>query len=250
TAIASSGASSASAGAGGSSGATAASGSGGIAPAAASAAITNAANGADTGGGTLLAVLRDSASAGGWVPAHGAGFLAHGGPGHDVRRDTDANSAADAARRIGAITALEMPATSAQQAWSPVAALREAGFQQELAQVRNDTTGRFEVRDVIATSSVALTTSLSIGYVVWLLRGGVLLTSLLASMPAWRSIDPLPVLARVDARGQDDESEDDSLRGLLKRAAQNQADAAEAAARPVALDELALAEPVASGGPA
>jgi hypothetical protein len=58
------------------------------------------------------------------------------------------------------------------------------------------------------------------------LRGGVLLTSLLASMPAWRSIDPLPVLARIDARGRDDADEDDSLRGLLRSAARREADAA------------------------
>jgi hypothetical protein len=43
-------------------------------------------------------------------------------------------------------------------------------------------------------------------------------------MPAWRSIDPLPVLARIDARGQDDDDEDDSLRGLLQRAADAQAE--------------------------
>ena len=245
TAIASSGARSAS----GSTGATAASGSGGIAPAAASAAIATAAsNAADAGGGVLLAVLRDSASAGGWVPAGGAGFLGYGGPSQEPRRGSDTAGNLDAGRRFGTLAALQTPAAAVQQAWSPVAALREAVYQQELAQVRNDTTGRFEVRDLIATSSVALTTSLSIGYVVWLLRGGVLLTSLLASMPAWRSIDPLPVLARVAARGKDDEGEDDSLRGLLERAAQNQADAAEAAARPVAPVGLAAADPIAAGG--
>jgi hypothetical protein len=108
-------------------------------------------------------------------------------------------------------------------AWSPAVALRQADFRAELAQTRDEAVARFEFDRTLVASSVAISTSLSIGYVVWLARGGVLLTSLLASMPAWRSIDPLPVLARVDARGQDDGDEDDSLRGLLQRAADEQA---------------------------
>jgi hypothetical protein len=108
-------------------------------------------------------------------------------------------------------------------AWSPAVALRQADFRTELAQTRDEALARFDIDRTLVASTVAISTSLSIGYVVWLARGGVLLTSLLASMPAWRSIDPLPVLARVDARGQDDSDEDDSLRGLLQRAADEQA---------------------------
>ncbi|MCA3178938.1 MAG: DUF4347 domain-containing protein [Burkholderiales bacterium] len=108
---------------------------------------------------------------------------------------------------------------SAAQAGSPWQALRGSGFAEELDQAREASLSRFELRDAIVASSMAVATSLSVGYVVWVLRGGVLLTGLLASMPAWRSIDPLPVLARVDARGRDDADEDDSLRGLLRSAA-------------------------------
>jgi hypothetical protein len=115
-------------------------------------------------------------------------------------------------------------------AWSPAVALRQAEFRAELAQARDDAATRFETQRTLVASSVAVSTSLSIGYVVWLARGGVLLTSLLASMPAWRSIDPLPVLARVDARGRDDAEDDDSLRGLLKHAADRRAAQAEAEA--------------------
>jgi hypothetical protein len=42
-------------------------------------------------------------------------------------------------------------------------------------------------------------------YVLWLVRGGVLLGSYLSALPAWRLLDPLPVLARTG----DDEDEDD-----------------------------------------
>jgi hypothetical protein len=49
-------------------------------------------------------------------------------------------------------------------------------------------------RNVIA-SSIALTSGLSIGYVVWLVRGGVLVSSMLSALPAWQMVDPMPVLA-------------------------------------------------------
>jgi hypothetical protein len=48
--------------------------------------------------------------------------------------------------------------------------------------------------------------SLTVGYVVWMLRGGMLITSLLAQMPAWRIIDPLVVLDSLDKGTDDDES--------------------------------------------
>jgi hypothetical protein len=37
-------------------------------------------------------------------------------------------------------------------------------------------------------------TTASTGYVIWLLRAGPLLASVLSSLPAWRTFDPLPVL--------------------------------------------------------
>jgi hypothetical protein len=50
--------------------------------------------------------------------------------------------------------------------------------------------------------------------VIWLLRGGVLATSLLSSLPAWRFVDPLPVLARM-RQGDDEDDTDDSLESLV-----------------------------------
>jgi hypothetical protein len=47
-----------------------------------------------------------------------------------------------------------------------------------------------------------------VGYVLWLLRGGALIASLLSSLPAWRLIDPLPVLSRVDDEEDVDEDQD------------------------------------------
>ena len=60
-------------------------------------------------------------------------------------------------------------------------------------------------------STTVVSTGLSIGYVVWLLRSGVLLSSVLSALPAWQFLDPLPVLARSGAGGDadDDEAADD-----------------------------------------
>jgi hypothetical protein len=73
--------------------------------------------------------------------------------------------------------------------------------------------GRLEATAHAASAAVGV--SMSVGYVVWLLRGGVMLSTLLSSLPAWRMVDPLPVLGRMD---EDDEDEDDdSLEALVAR---------------------------------
>ena len=47
------------------------------------------------------------------------------------------------------------------------------------------------------------------------MRGGMLLSSLLSSLPAWQLLDPLPILAR---RKDDDNNDDDeSLESILNR---------------------------------
>ncbi len=55
-----------------------------------------------------------------------------------------------------------------------------------------------DLRGTLMASSTAAASGLSIGYVVWLVRGGVLMSSMLSALPAWQMIDPLPVVA---ARG-------------------------------------------------
>ncbi len=50
------------------------------------------------------------------------------------------------------------------------------------------------VRHGYGVAFIAVSTGLSIGYVVWLLRSGVLLTALLSSVPAWQFVNPLLVL--------------------------------------------------------
>jgi hypothetical protein len=68
---------------------------------------------------------------------------------------------------------------------------------------------------LVLGSSAVVSSALTVGYVTWLLRGGSLLASLLASLPAWASFDPLPVL--MSGAKQDEENEDkDRLVDLVR----------------------------------
>jgi len=62
-----------------------------------------------------------------------------------------------------------------------------------------------------------LSTSLTVGYIVWTIRGGYLLASLLSSLPAWKMVDTLAILDGVACgyRDEDDE-EDESLTTMVK----------------------------------
>ncbi|MEZ5658328.1 MAG: DUF4347 domain-containing protein [Burkholderiaceae bacterium] len=78
----------------------------------------------------------------------------------------------------------------------------------------------------VAASSVAVSTGVSIGYVIWLLRGGALISSIIASMPAWRSIDPLPVLQNLNASARE-AADEESLESMLDAANQAEPDMVE-----------------------
>jgi hypothetical protein len=65
----------------------------------------------------------------------------------------------------------------------------------------------------VVASSVVVSTGLSIGYVLWLARGGALLASIASVIPVWASMDPLPVLSRQKARGAGGRDPEDSAPG-------------------------------------
>ena len=64
----------------------------------------------------------------------------------------------------------------------------------------------FDFQEYAVGASAISTTSLSVGYIVWLIRGGSLLASFVSILPAWTSFDPLPVL-----NGDDLEADKESL---------------------------------------
>jgi hypothetical protein len=85
------------------------------------------------------------------------------------------------------------------------------------------------IHQSVVGSSVAVTTGLSVGYVAWLVRGGVLLSTALSSLPAWQFVDPLPVLAR-SRDGKDGDDQDDSLESIIKEQSARAANRAKEAA--------------------
>ncbi len=71
-----------------------------------------------------------------------------------------------------------------------------------------------------------ITTTLSVGYAMWLIKGGQLMASLMAQVPAWKliAIDPLPILKSVE---ENDEEDDDSLATMVDEANDRQTPAAQ-----------------------
>jgi hypothetical protein len=61
-------------------------------------------------------------------------------------------------------------------------------------------------------SAIATSIGLSAGYVVWLLKGGSLLASVLSSLPAWQLADPLAILV---GKTDDDDDDDESLETII-----------------------------------
>ncbi|MBK8278316.1 MAG: tandem-95 repeat protein [Nitrospira sp.] len=65
-----------------------------------------------------------------------------------------------------------------------------------------------EHHELMARVAAVTGTTLSVGFVAWALRSGAILASCLATMPAWRHFDPLPVvkLSRHERRHRRDET--------------------------------------------
>jgi hypothetical protein len=83
--------------------------------------------------------------------------------------------------------------------------LRSGAFIDELNRLRKQMQDEFNIDRTTSITVAGLSLGVSVIYVLWLIRGGVLLGSYLSALPAWRLLDPLPVLARTG----DDEDEDD-----------------------------------------
>ncbi len=91
----------------------------------------------------------------------------------------------------------------------------DAGFVNDVQKVRDDANKSIKFDAKIVASTTAVSAGISIGYVIWLVRGGALLSSLLASLPAWQLMDPLPVLGSMG--GDDSADDDESLDEMIKK---------------------------------
>ena len=113
---------------------------------------------------------------------------------------TEAPAMARPSSRVEAVLAAALIPQYADLTAAPLMQLlRGDELMRKLEEVQRQMSDMGEERRGVMASSIALTSGLSIGYVVWLVRGGVLVSSMLSALPAWQMIDPLPVLAAAGA---------------------------------------------------
>ncbi|MDJ0817999.1 MAG: Ig-like domain-containing protein, partial [Desulfobacterales bacterium] len=74
------------------------------------------------------------------------------------------------------------------------------------------------ISNTILGSAIAASVGLSAGYVVWMLKGGSLLASVLSSLPAWQLADPLAILAGKK-EDEDEDGDDESLETIIEESA-------------------------------
>ncbi len=67
--------------------------------------------------------------------------------------------------------------------------------------------------EVLLGGSAVLATTITAGYLIWLIKGGQIVAAVMANLPAWRLIDPLPILNSII---DDDEEVDDSLDSIIQ----------------------------------
>jgi hypothetical protein len=93
---------------------------------------------------------------------------------------------------------LRAQAASASTAWAPPGAVLSAdlGAASDDAAQPNDSRPLLSFENSVKFSSAIATA----GFVAWALRGAGLASSLLISMPAWRHLDPIPVLSPSEAK--------------------------------------------------
>ena len=89
--------------------------------------------------------------------------------------------------------------------------LRSSVFSDQLDQLRGHLHEELELDRTVTVSVAGVSLGLSLVYVLWLIRGGVLMGSYLSALPAWRVLDPLPVLSRVDEETEEDDEALDAV---------------------------------------
>src|SRR6185437_10340384 len=103
----------------------------------------------------------------------------------------------------------------------PTGALRADGaLWHELDAMQQQMASEHKVHLVAGTASL-VSIGMSVAYFMWAVRAGSVLSSLLSSMPAWKLVDPLPILDQMEGRtarrkrdGSDDE-DDESLESMV-----------------------------------
>ena len=60
---------------------------------------------------------------------------------------------------------------------------------------------------IVVGTTTAVTEGLTVGYVIWLIRGGSLLATMVSIVPSWMPFDPLPVMEHFEEELQEEDQE-------------------------------------------
>ena len=89
-------------------------------------------------------------------------------------------------------------------------ALQTANIPWSRAEITVERDPNTALTDSLIVGTAGLTASMSVGYVLWSMRAASLLSTMLSSMPAWQTFDPLPVIDFVGQRKNDDDDDDNA----------------------------------------
>ena len=101
--------------------------------------------------------------------------------------------------------------------FSSISSTTDDGFSslsREISQQKNALDSQVSAAKALVGSTFTVSTGLSVGYILYLLRGGAILSSVLSSLPAWRFVDPLPVLGSL---GGPLDGDSESLQSITTR---------------------------------
>ncbi len=98
----------------------------------------------------------------------------------------------------------------------PLQMVTTDSFISKLDDVREEIVLENNTFDMVVGGSMSMSAGISVGYAIWLARSGVLMSGLLSSMPAWAFIDPLPVLASMGTKDNEEDEEDESLESMVE----------------------------------
>ncbi len=87
---------------------------------------------------------------------------------------------------------------------------------QNLDSVREELLGEQRFETLVVGAAVGVSMAVSVGHAIWALKAGSMASTLVTSMPIWRTIDPLPVLEYLDGdSGNPTDSE--SLQSIIQQ---------------------------------
>lgn len=97
--------------------------------------------------------------------------------------------------------------------------VKQGGFWDGLDSLDDMVEQEINLEAVEIALSAGASTAVMAGYVIWIMRGGFLMTALLAQMPAWSMVNPLPIFAGGDL---DEDGED--LASMLQKSNEEESD--------------------------